>query len=306
MQELDWIDLRFRDLPQVIATAVLRGPAGVALIDPGPASTWPRLKAELAGRGVALADVRAVLLTHIHLDHAGASGTLARECPRATIYVHARGAPHLADPSKLLQSAARLYGDQMSSLWGDVAAVPPAQIRALDGGEHLEVVGRQVDVAYTPGHASHHVSYLDTASGVAFAGDTAGIRRGSGRYLMPPTPPPDIDLEQWNESLQRLRAWAPSGLFVTHFGLWRDAAWHLDEFQARLQAWAALARALLAREDLDDVARMAAFVREADDEMRRAVSESDRPLYQQAGRVDYSWLGLARYWRKRAAPGNER
>lgn len=299
--ELDWIDLQFLGHPQIIATAVLRGPDGVALVDPGPASTWPRLKAALAERGVALGDVRAVLLTHIHLDHAGASGTLAREAPRATIYVHERGAPHLADPAKLVQSATRLYGGEMDRLWGEVAAVPAAQVRVLAGDERVVVVGRPLEVAYTPGHAWHHVSYLDTATGVAFTGDTAGIRRGSGRYVMPPTPPPDVDLERWTESLDRVRVWTPSALFVTHFGLWRDVEWHLEAFRERLGAWAERARALLAREDLDEARRQAAFVGEAEDEMRRVLPESDRPLYQHAGRVDYSWLGLARYWRKRAA-----
>jgi glyoxylase-like metal-dependent hydrolase (beta-lactamase superfamily II) len=299
--ELDWIDLRFRDLPQVIATAVLTGPEGVALVDPGPASTWPVLTAALAERGVAPGDVRAVLLTHIHLDHAGASGRVARELPGATIYVHARGAPHLVDPSRLLQSAARLYGEDLERLWGEVAPVPAAQVRALVGGERLTIAGRRLEVADTPGHASHHVSYFDAATGIVFAGDTAGIRRGSGRYLLPPTPPPDIDLERWRESLGRLQAWAPAALFVTHFGLWRDAGAHLEAFRARLDQWAERARALLAREDLDDAARMAAFVRAAEAEMEALLPEPERPLYQQAGRVDYSWLGLARYWRKRVA-----
>lgn len=298
---LDWIDLRFLGHPQIIATAVLRGPDGVVLVDPGPASTWPVLRAALGERGISAGDVRAVLLTHIHLDHAGASGTIARELPGVTIHVHERGAPHLVDPGKLVQSASRLYGDDMGRLWGEIAPVPEARVRPLAGGDRLEVAGRRVEVAYTPGHAWHHVSYLDGATGVAFAGDTAGIRRGSGRYLMPPTPPPDIDLERWDESLDRLRAWAPAALFVTHFGLWRDVAWHLDEFRSRLRAWAERARTLVARDDLDDDRRLEAFVREAEAEMNEVLPDAERPLYQHAGRIDYSWLGLARYWRKRLA-----
>ena len=162
--------------------------------------------------------MRALLLTHIHLDHAGATGVLVRENPELKVYVHERGAPHLVDPSRLLASATRLYGDRMEMLWGEVTAVPAANVVALTGGERIDVVGRPFDVAYTPGHAVHHVSYLDPATGTAYVGDTAGIRVNSLPFALPPAPPPDIDLEAWKESLARIRAWAPERLFVTHFG----------------------------------------------------------------------------------------
>jgi ribonuclease BN (tRNA processing enzyme) len=156
---LSYIDLHFRGRPRIIATAVVRGPDGVALIDPGPTSTLPALRAGLAEAGLSLRDVRALLLTHIHLDHAGATGTIVREHPELRVYVHERGAPHMIDPSKLLASATRLYGDMMDQLWGEVAAVPAESIDVLRGGERISAGSRDFDVAYTPGHASHHVSY---------------------------------------------------------------------------------------------------------------------------------------------------
>jgi len=221
---LDYVDLLFLGRPDIIATAILRGADGVALIDPGPSTTIETLRLSLKHKGIALADVRQLLLTHIHLDHAGATGTLVRENPAIEVVVHERGAPHMADPAKLLASATRLYGEaDMQRLWGEFLPVPRSNLRALQGGETLVAGGRELDVAYTPGHASHHVSYFDRASRVAFVGDTAGIRRGPGTYVMPPTPPPDIDLEIWRESEARILAWDPDTLFLTHFGPFHGA-----------------------------------------------------------------------------------
>lgn len=296
---LDYVDLKFLGHPQIIATAVLHGPASVALVDPGPSTTLPALEAALETKGMRLADVTAVVLTHIHLDHAGATGTLVRRLPGATVYVHERGARHLIDPTRLLDSANRLYGDLRERLWGEFLAVPKERIRALTGGETIEVSGRRLETIYTPGHASHHVCYFDRSSGVAFTGDVAGVRRGSGRYVMPPTPPPDIDLDLWNESLDRVLAWDPDTLFVTHFGPWQGARGHLEEMRERLADWARRARALVARRDLDRAARAEAFVREILEELRRVMPEPEVEFYQRAGRIDYSWLGLERYWMKR-------
>src|SRR5437016_3868150 len=163
-----FVDVQFLGVPSIIATAVLHGPGGVALVDPGPTSTLPTLRAELERGGIRLADVRALVLTHIHLDHAGCTGTLLHEQPDLRVYVHERGAPHLVDPEKLLASATRLWGADMDRLWGEVRPVPREAVVALAGGEHIDVAGRRLSVAYTPGHASHHVSYLDAESGIAF------------------------------------------------------------------------------------------------------------------------------------------
>ena len=165
-----------------------------------------------------MADVTDILLTHIHLDHAGATGTLVREHPRLRVFVHERGAPHMANPDKLVVSAARLYGDAMDRLWGEVAPVPSASMTILKGKERIAVGGRTFDVEYTPGHASHHVSFFDRDSGVALVGDTAGVKLTPDGFVMPPTPPPDVDLEAWHEGLGRIEQWRPGTLFLTHFG----------------------------------------------------------------------------------------
>jgi len=299
---LDFVDVKFLGYPQIIATAILHGPGGVALVDPGPSSTLPALRAALQERGIGPGDIRTILLTHIHLDHAGSTGTLVRELPHATVYVHARGAVHMVDPSKLLDSAKRLYGADMDRLWGEFLAVPETNVRALKGGEAIEAGGRTLEVAYTPGHASHHVCYFDRSSGVAFTGDVTGIRRGSGRYVMPPTPPPDIDLELWQQSLDRVMTWSPDTLFITHFGPWQGSRAHVEEIRDRLMDWGRRAKAVLDRADLDADAQCAEFVRQITEDLRRHLPADEVEFYERAERSDYSWHGLARYWRKRAAP----
>lgn len=295
---LDYLDLNFRGTPQIIATAVLHGASGVALVDPGPASALPNLTAALERRGIGPRDVRWILLTHIHLDHAGATGSWLARHPDVEVFVHERGAPHMIDPTKLLASASRLYGDDMNRLWGEFLAVPAGRVRVLAGGERLAVAGRELEVGYTPGHAVHHVSYLDRASGVAFVGDVAGIRRAPGTYIVPPTPPPDVDLAGWRASADLLLDWRPSTLFLTHFGPFQDATAHVRELMERLDEWARTARALLARQDLTDDQRCDEFVRLVRLDLRRHMSEEDADAYHRAGRFDYSWQGLKRYWTK--------
>ena len=299
---LDYVDLNFLGKPEIIATAVLQGSGGVALIDPGPSTTLASLRASLARKGIQVGDVSHVLLTHIHLDHAGVTGTLVRENPAIEVFVHERGAPHMVDPAKLMASATRLYGEaDMERLWGEFLPVPAGNIRALRGGELIAVAGHEMDVAYTPGHASHHVSYFDRASRVAFVGDTAGIRRQSP-YVMPPTPPPDIDLELWAESEDRILAWDPDTLFLTHFGPFHGARVQFQQLRENIQSWNRIVRRLIADSGLSEPQRQDAFVAEALRELRRAVGEAEADQYGRAGRLDYSWQGLSRYWRKRA-PG---
>jgi glyoxylase-like metal-dependent hydrolase (beta-lactamase superfamily II) len=296
---LSYLDLLFVGHPRIIATAVLHGPGGVALIDPGPSSTLPVLRRELDRAGIAMPDVRTILLTHIHLDHAGATGTLVRENPSLRVYVHERGAPHLVDPAKLLASATRLYGQDMDRLWGEVRPVASHAIVSLAGGERITAGGRDLDVAYTPGHASHHVSYFNGDAGVAFVGDTAGIRRDAGGFILPPTPPPDIDLEVWRASLATIGAWGATTLFVTHFGPSAPVATHLSEMADHLQVVADLVKASLARDESDE-AREAWFTEEIRTLLRRR-SEQDAHAYEVAGRFDLNWRGLARYWRKKSS-----
>jgi glyoxylase-like metal-dependent hydrolase (beta-lactamase superfamily II) len=293
---LDYFDLQFLGTPEVIATGLLIGPDGVALIDPGPSTTLATLTAALARRGARLADVRAILLTHIHLDHAGVTGSLIPQCPSATVYVHEVGAPHLVDPSKLMASATRLYGADMDRLWGEVKPVPADRIRVV-GDETFDVVGHAVGSARTPGHASHHVSYFLPNAGIAFVGDTAGLCRSSGRVVLPATPPPDVDLEQWRASTQRILAWHPDVLFLTHFGPHRSPRVHFSDFWSRMEDWSRRVRAQV-RQPGEDAAKAAAFQDEVLAELTRATSREEAQAYSKAGRFDFSWNGLARYWKK--------
>lgn len=291
-------DLNFLGRPRVIATAVLQAPGGVALVDPGPSSCLDTLRASLADQGIGLHDVRALLLTHIHLDHAGATGSIVKENPDIEVYVHEIGAPHMADPAKLLASAARLYGSDMDRLWGEFLAVPERNLRRLRGGERIAVGDRELDVAYTPGHASHHVGYFDPSSGIAFVGDTAGVRIGRELFSMPPTPPPDIDIDKWKQSIELIRGWRPSTLFITHFGPHDDTDAHLDALLEHLDAMAQMARRNLER-DGDDDQQMNAFADEMRVYIERHASPAAALLYDSAAPFTMCWLGLARYWKKR-------
>lgn len=297
---LDYVDLNFIGRPQIIATAILHGAAGVALVDPGPATTIDNLTTALTRKGIRFDDVRQILVTHIHLDHSGGVGSILSRFPHIEVVVHQRGAPHLADPSKLMASAGRLYQQDMDRLWGEVKPVDKDRLKVIEGGERLTVVGRELVTAYTPGHASHHVSYFDPAARVAFVGDTAGICRGAGSYVMPPTPPPDIDIEAWHASAAKILAWEPDTLFLTHFGPRHGARQHLQAMFDNIEAWSHIVRRLLADGSLDDDRRQQRFVDEAYLDIRRTIGEADAADYVRAGGLNYSYQGLARYWRKRS------
>ena len=307
--EIDYFDLHFLGQPGIIATAILHGRDGVALIDPGPSTTLPHLRSALADRGFTPADVRAILLTHIHLDHAGCTGVLLDECPRAEVFVHERGAPHLVDPSKLIASASRLYAPDMERLWGEIRPVPAGRVRPFVGRTELQsalhlppitVVGHDLHVAWTPGHAWHHVSYFAPSAKIAFVGDTAGICRPSGRVVLPPTPPPDIDLEAWRTSTDLILAWNPDVLFLTHFGPQASPRVHLQDLWKRMDDWSRRVQALLARPGTDeDHARE--FTASVTDELVRSTSRDEARAYASAARFDFSWTGLARYWKKKTA-----
>lgn len=294
---LSWIDLGFLGRSNVIAAAIVQGPGGVAIVDPGPTSCLATLEQGLQTHGLRWDDVRHVMLTHIHLDHAGATGTIVRAHPHITVLVHERGAKHMVDPTKLLDSATRLYGADMDRLWGEFAAVPPANIVSLSGGEKIEAGGRAFDVAYTPGHASHHVSYFDASSGVAFVGDVAGVC-ALGGYVLPPTPPPDIDLDAWRTSVDRILEWSPSTLFLTHFGPVIRVRPHLAELMDNLGRTAEVVRESLAGLGTDEEKseRFAEWLRL---ELRRQMTEAEVDSYIVAAGFRYLWFGLARYWRKR-------
>jgi glyoxylase-like metal-dependent hydrolase (beta-lactamase superfamily II) len=254
---------------------------GDVLIDPGPTSCLPVLLEALSGQ-----QPRALLLTHIHLDHAGASGALVRRWPELEVYVHARGARHMVDPSRLLVSARQLYGDDMDRLWGETTPVPKRNLRVIEGGER--VLGGRFEVAYTPGHAWHHVSYLH--EGTAFVGDVGGVRITASSLTIPPTPPPDIDVEAWHRSIEVLAARAPQRLAMTHFGESTDVEAQLDELSARLDAWVAL---------VSDHGKEA-FIARVQEEIEGSAGSGLLPAYTLAAPPDQLYAGLERYVRKRA------
>lgn len=296
---LRYFDLFFRQQPHVIATAVLADASGAALIDPGPGSCLATLEAGLAAGGLSVQDLRYILLTHIHLDHAGATGALVRANPRIKVLVSSRGAAHIIDPSKLLASASRLFGEEMA-YFGESLPIPAGNIVPLEGGERLEICGRNLEVAYTPGHASHHVSYLDEASRIAFVGDTGGISMPKSAFVLPPTPPPDIDLAAWEASAARLIAWRPETLFLTHFGpASSPPPIQLQNLLDRLRRLAGYAKDALAL-DLPEPEQAAHFVARVRTDIRREAGE-EATRYETAMSPTHEWLGLARYWRKQGA-----
>jgi glyoxylase-like metal-dependent hydrolase (beta-lactamase superfamily II) len=272
------IDVMHLGRDRVICAYELDG----VVIDPGPASCIDALLGGLGAR-----HPRALLLTHIHLDHAGAAGVLVRRFPELRVYVHELGAPHLVDPERLLDSARRLYGEDMHRLWGEVAPVPERNVTALRGGEEVE----GFRVGYTPGHASHHVSYLHQGTKSAYVGDVAGVTIPPSAFVLPPTPPPDIDLDAWDRSLELLLEWAPDRLCLTHFG-------PVDEPERQVHRM----REGLAR--FGEVARhhgREPFIETVGAELRaHGVAEDVLERYLQAAPPDQLWLGLERYWRKRA------
>jgi glyoxylase-like metal-dependent hydrolase (beta-lactamase superfamily II) len=270
------IDVRHQGLDRVIGAWAVDD----VVIDPGPEPCIPNLLAGMGGE-----PPRALLLTHTHLDHAGAAGALVRRFPALEVYVHKSGAPHLADPARLLASAERLYGDDMGRLWGDVVPVPEGNLRPLAGGETID----GFEVHYTPGHAGHHVTFIHGESGDAFVGDVGGVRIPPSPLVVPPTPPPEIDLDAWQASLRRVREAEPARLRLAHFGTVDDPPSHLDRMRDELRRWGARAR------ELERDSFLAALAEELGSE----VEHQDHARVRLAVPPEHVWLGLRRYWEKR-------
>jgi glyoxylase-like metal-dependent hydrolase (beta-lactamase superfamily II) len=278
------IDLRHLGVDRVIGVYVFETEEGPALFDCGPTTAVERLQDGLRERGLELSDVRHLLLSHIHLDHAGAAGVLVRAHPGLQVHVSEVGAPHLIDPSKLEASARRLYGGTFDTLWGELAPVPQ---------ENVHTVGDRVlglDCFPAPGHASHHVVYVD-ADGTAYCGDAAGVRIQPRRLVLPPTPPPEVDVEGWHRTIDELERREPQALALIHFGVTRDPSEHLRELRRRLDEWVELVGSGVSEQEFSEriQEQIGAEDREAVDEYERAM-----PFWQ-------SYAGLKRWREKRGS-----
>ena len=268
------LDLRHLGHERVIGSYLLETDDGPALQDCGPTTCVPELKARLAERGLELLDVRHLLLSHIHLDHAGAAGTLVREHPELQVHVSEIGAPHLIDPERLERSARRLYGDEFDALWGELVPVPEENVHAVGP----EVLG--LECFPTPGHASHHVCYL-TDEGTLYAGDATGVRIPPSPAILPPTPPPEFDLEAWQKTLDEIERRSPERLALIHFGVADDPEPHIANLRTGLERWTAWVGEGMSRDE---------FIRGAGDDLG-----PDRDAYEQAMPLWQSYAGLERY-----------
>lgn len=293
------IDLRFQGVSGVIAAYLVAGREGLTVIETGPTTTVDRLLDGIRLAGFDPEQVTQFVVTHIHLDHAGAAGVLLERFPRARLYVHRIGLPHLVDPSRLLASAGRIYGEQMEALWGEVRPCPADRVVPLDDGDLIAAGDRTLRALATPGHASHHHALHDVTGGSVFAGDVAGIRVNGRPFVFPPAPPPDIELEQWQRSIGRLRSLRPSRLYLTHFGPVDDPEWHFDDLLARLFLWAGWVGARLAAgADPSVIAEELQRFSEEEFAQRTDDGAAAQPYGLAAGSYRMTVDGLVRYFRR--------
>ncbi len=272
-----------------------------ALVETGPTTSADAVLEGLASLGLDATDLAHIVVTHIHLDHAGGVGRMARHFPAATVWVHDRGAPHLADPTRLVQSAGRVYGEQrLQELFGPVDPVPQDRLRSVDDGDVIRLGGRALDVLYTPGHASHHVALVDSESGAVFTGDALGIHFPDARVLRPATPPPDIDVELGVESIERIRSRAESVLLFSHFGPVSDVDALCSLAVGRLLKWAGIVRqAMDGTDDIDRIAELLDLGTADEFDQPERSGSVDRYRYEVLGSMKMNAMGLVRYWRKR-------
>jgi glyoxylase-like metal-dependent hydrolase (beta-lactamase superfamily II) len=295
------LDLNFQGRPHAIAAYLIRTGEAVVLIESGPGSTLSSLEAGLANEGLSPRDVTHVLLTHIHLDHAGAAGWLARQ--GAEIWVHPVGAPHMINPEKLIASATRIYGDRMDALWGEFLPVPPDRLKVAQDAEAIAIGSLEFIPLNTPGHAEHHFSY--SFEDVVFCGDVGGVRIPGYQYLRVPMPPPELHIERWHESLARLREAKPARLAPTHFGIYEDVDWQLGEVEKGLDAAARWLESIMQDEPSVDSLREN-FTHWVLDEGRSVgLSEDVVKAYELANPLGMSADGLLRYWKRVKGAGAE-
>jgi len=293
------ISLPFQDEEEIIGSYLLAGKDELVLIDPGPSSTLDALLERMRYTGFDPQDLTHILVTHVHLDHAGAVGSLARRVPKARVSVHKLGAPHLLDTSKLVASAKRIYGEKMQQLWGTIEPVPEEQLNVLEGNEILNLADRRLEVHYAPGHAIHHVIFFDAHSGELFAGDVAGVRLQGNDFVRPPTPPPDLDLEAWSASLDLLKRLRPDVLYIAHYGAVRNMRSHISSLRERLYGWGDFVLHAM-NEGKTEEEIIAMLIKQANPELER-VSRTFRDVvrYDIATNYPMTVQGYMRYWRKK-------
>jgi len=293
------ISLPFQDEEEIIGAYLLAGKDELVVIDPGPGSTLEALLEGIHAAGFDPQDLTHILVTHVHLDHAGVTGSLARRAPKAQVYVHSQGAPHLLDTSKLIASAQRIYGEKMQALWGEIEAVPQNRLKSLEGGDVLNIGGRRLEVHYTPGHAIHHVVFFDAHSGELFAGDVTGVRLQGIDYVRPPTPPPDLDLEAWSASLDLIKRLRPDVLYIGHFGAVRNIVPHISSLRERLYGWGDLVLSAM-NEGQSEEEITALLINRSNPELER-ISRNfhDVVRYEIATNYPMTAQGYMRYWRKK-------
>jgi glyoxylase-like metal-dependent hydrolase (beta-lactamase superfamily II) len=293
------ISLPFQGEHHIVGSYLLSDDNETALIDPGPASTSEALLTTLREAGFLPENITHLLATHIHLDHAGSVGTLLHHMPHARVLVHSKGAPHLLDTSKVVASATRIYGKRMHELWGTIESVPQERLQIIEGGDILQLAGRRLEVHYTPGHAIHHVIFFDVHSGELFAGDTAGVRLQDIDYVRPPTPPPDLDLEAWSASIDKLKQLRPDVLYLGHFGPTRDPLSHLGRLREKLYTWGDFVlNAMRAGKEEEEIIKLLAASTEP--ELQRITNDEHALIrYEIASNYAMTVQGYMRYWRKK-------
>jgi glyoxylase-like metal-dependent hydrolase (beta-lactamase superfamily II) len=293
------VSLPFQGEYDIVGSYLLVGENEIAIIDPGPGSTAEALLSGLREAGYNPQDVTHLIATHIHLDHAGAMGSLIQQMPRAKVLVHSNGAPHLIDPSKVVASATRIYGERMQTLWGAIEPVPQERVHVIEDEDVLRVAGRRLEVHYTPGHAIHHVIFFDVHSGELFAGDVAGVRLQGIDYVRPPTPPPDLDLEAWSNSIDTLKRLRPDVLYLSHFGPTSNPAIHLSHLREQLSAWGNFVLEAM-RQGKNEAEIIDLLVAQMDPQLQR-ITTDPRSLrrYEIATNYAMTVQGYMRYWKKR-------
>lgn len=293
------ISLPFLGEEGIVGSYLITGDNELAIVDPGPGSTLEALLEAIRSAGFQPQDVTHILATHVHLDHAGVVGSLIRYTPNAKVYVHSKGAPHLLDTAKVVASATRIYGNRMNELWGEILSTPQDKLQVIEGGDVLKVAGRRLEVHYTPGHAIHHVVFFDVHSGELFAGDVAGVRLQGVDYVRPPTPPPDIDLEAWNESIDKLKKLRPDVLYLGHFGPTRNTSYHLEQLRKKLTTWSDFVlNSMRKGNDEEDVLQQ--LIANTQYELERSSSDPNvAKRYEVATNYAMTVQGLMRYWQKK-------